>query len=53
MIIAIGVTTSTVSRLPDGNAMNTTFSGVKGHSLIYGFEISVSVCIELYMYALF
>ena len=50
MISAIGVTTSAAYLLPDGNAMKTC-SGVEGRGLIYGFKISISVCINLYMYA--
>jgi len=51
MIVAIGVTTSTAYLLPDGNAMKTTCSGVEGRGLICGFKISISVRINLYMYA--
>lgn len=45
-IIAIGVTISAVSLLPDGNVTITTFSREnKAHGLIYGFNISIFICI--------
>ena len=45
-IVAIGVTTSAVSLLPDGNVTITTFSTEnKAHGLIYGFNISIFICI--------